>query len=497
MSRRLPRPFYNPVTFGAAAVAAVCFGLIIFLVILELTAEQQKPYMGVIAFVILPTFLIIALAVAVYGILREQRLIRKGLVAERQFPTIDLNDPRHRRAFVFITAGSVVFLLFSAFGSYKAYEHTDSDAFCGETCHTVMEPEYTAYQFSPHAKVGCAKCHIGAGADWFVKSKISGSYQVYSTMFNKYPRPIQTPIKDLRPAQETCEQCHWPQHFFSEKLEQYAYFGRDEKNPRWDLDLILKVGGGIEEAGPTSGIHWHMNIANEVTYIARDDKRQDIPWVEARSKDGSVRVYRNADDPMTEEEMTAGERRRMDCIDCHNRPTHIYHPPQRSVNHLMSVGWIDPALPFAKAVAVDALETEFTSKEAAFDSIGIIVRSYYAESFPDISVGKKASIDRMVDELRKVHARTYFPYMKMNWKAVTDNVGHMYYPGCFRCHDGKHVSDDGKVLSRDCNTCHTILTERSMTGKVRSSPDGLDFVHPVDIGDAWKEMNCSECHSGR
>ncbi len=272
MKRIFPSSFYNPVTLVGAAIAGVSFGLILFLMVLESFSESPKPYMGIIAFVLLPAVLLIGLFILVFGIVRERRRIHSGK-PEMHLPQIDLNNPKHRTAFAAFSLGTILLLLLSAFGSFKAYEHTDSDQFCGETCHKVMEPEYTAYQFSPHARVGCVKCHIGPGAGWFVRSKLSGTYQVYATLFNKYPRPIPTPIENLRPAQETCEQCHWPKHFFSEKQLQNTYFTSDEKNTKWTLNLLIKIGGGNVEAGPTSGIHWHMNIANQVTYATADSQR--------------------------------------------------------------------------------------------------------------------------------------------------------------------------------------------------------------------------------
>ncbi|HMK38543.1 MAG TPA: NapC/NirT family cytochrome c, partial [Bacteroidota bacterium] len=400
-----------------------------------------------------------------------------------------------RTAFGFIAVGTVLLLLFSAFGSFKAYEHTDSDQFCGESCHTVMEPEYTAYQYSPHARVGCVKCHIGPGAGWFVRSKLSGTYQLYAVTFNKYPRPIPTPIENLRPAQETCEQCHWPKQFFSQKEIKNTYFMSDDRNTRWSLNLLVKIGGGNLESGNTSGIHWHMNLANELTYIPADSSRQTIPWIRSKHPDGKVTVYRSTESTLSDEELQKRPVRRMDCIDCHNRPTHIYQSPARSVNHLMALGWIDPSLPGVKALAVRALEYPYSSTPVAMDSIKRTVQEYYASGYPAVADSQKEAIERTVDELRRIYSRNYFPHMRVNWKTYPDNIGHMYSPGCFRCHDGKHVSDSGVVLSRDCNMCHTILAQQFEQDSLRLSLGGIEYRHPVDIGDAWKESNCNECHN--
>jgi hypothetical protein len=495
MTRKLPSSFYNVMSMVGAAIAAVSFGLILFMMLLEAIADSSKPYVGIIAFVILPAILLIGVAIFVGGIVREHRRVRSGKPHGMHLPQIDLNNPRHRTALAGSVVGAILLLLFSAFGSFQAYEATDSDQFCGETCHTVMEPEYTAYQYSPHARVGCVKCHIGPGAGWFVRSKLSGAYQVYAAAFDKFPRPIPTPIENLRPAQETCEQCHWPKHFFNEKRHTNTYFLSDEENTRWTLDLLMKIGGGNVEAGPTSGIHWHMNIAHEVEYIALDTTRQVIPWVRVKTGYNTERVYRNTEIEVSEDSLQKSFRRRMDCIDCHNRPTHIFHPPAQSMNHVMSQGWIDPALPNIKSLSVQVLETGYTTKASGLDSIGLLVREYYATEYPHLVETHQDKIVRAIEELQKIYSRNYFPEMRVDWKRFNDNIGHMFYPGCFRCHDGKHVADDGKVLSRDCNTCHTILAQEMQGDSLRLSLGGVEYRHPVDVGDAWKEMNCSDCHN--
>lgn len=494
MINRLPKIFYNPTSIVGGSISLISFGLIIFLMILEIFASEPKPYMGIIAFVILPVFLLIGIFLFFYGAIREKRKIQSGLRKENEFPVIDLNDDRQRRAVVFFSSAGLLLLIFSAFGSYKAYEYTDSDAFCGELCHKVMKPEYTAYQVSPHARVGCVKCHIGPGADWFVRSKLSGAYQVYATIFDKYPKPIPTPIENLRPAQETCEQCHWPKHFFNEKQVVYDYYESDEKNTRWNLYLLLKVGGGMEEAGPTSGIHWHMNIKNKITYYSIDRERQIIPYIEVERMDGTKATYRSTELKFSESEIKNYIPRRMDCIDCHNRPTHIFHPPNRSVDHAISLGWINRDLPFIKSVSVQALEKNYPTTERALIRIKEFIEDFYSLNYPEVYRNKKEDIKKAISELQKIYQRNYFPEMKVSWQNHFDNIGHMYYLGCFRCHDGKHVSDDGKVLTKDCNTCHVILSQSFENEPVRLSLEGLEYIHPVDIGKDWRDVNCSDCH---
>lgn len=494
MKKRLPPSFYNPVTIAGALIASTSFGLILFLMLIDALSSEHKPYMGIVAFVILPAFLLGGLGVILYGIIREHRRETKGLHRDHVLPKIDLNDPKHRQAALIFSVGTILLLLFSAFGSFKAYEFTDSDQFCGTVCHSVMTSEYTAYQNSPHAHVGCVKCHIGSGADWYVRSKITGAYQIYSVTFNKYPRPIPTPIKNLRPASETCEQCHWPKAFYSRMEKVKNYYLSDEQNSKMSLLLSINIGGGNEESGVTAGIHWHMNIANKVTYIAADEARQVIPWVKIKTLDGKETVYRSTSVKLPKEMMKEENIRNMDCIDCHNRPSHIYNPPATSVNNLIAASYIDPQLPYAKSITVQALEAGYSKKEIALDSIRSIIKDFYSVNYPDIAVSKKSQIEQTIQEVQKIYQRNYFPEMNVSWHKFPNNIGHLYSPGCFRCHDGKHVSSDGKVIPKDCSICHTILSEQFGNEKPELSLTGVGYRHPVDIGNSWKDDLCSDCH---
>ncbi|MBI1854087.1 MAG: NapC/NirT family cytochrome c [Planctomycetes bacterium] len=491
MRRFLPRSFFNVITLVGACLSLLSLTLILFLTALEAFSGHSKPYIGVVTFVILPVLFLMGAGLILGGAYRAHRRQLKG----KPFAlNVDLSTPRHRATAGVLGVGGGLFLTVSIFLSFQAYEYTDSPSFCGGTCHPVMEPEETAYQFSPHARVACAQCHIGPGAAWFVRSKLSGTYQVYATLFDKFPRPIPTPIENLRPAQETCEQCHWPKHFLSEKLQVHDYFLGNEANTRWSLHLLLKTGGGNIEVGPTSGIHWHMNIGHKVEYVPIDRQRLVIPWVSSTNPEGQTVVYRTTDASITDEQIAAAPKRRMDCIDCHNRPAHIYRPPSLSVNVSMAVGWIDPQLPFVKSVSVRALRDNYTSKQEAQDGIRSTVEDFYRSYYPALATERASQIERTVKEVQRIYSRNFFPEMKVNWKTFPNHIGHLYSPGCFRCHDGKHQTAEGKVLSKDCNVCHTILAQEITGSPQRLALEGIEYRHPVDIGNAWKEMNCFDCH---
>jgi len=487
--QKLPSSFYNTISIAGAIIAAVSFGCILFFFLVDLFAETTTPYLGILTYIIFPAFLILGLLLIPIGSWREHRR-RARTNAFPALPRIDLNIPHHRRLAIIFICVTTVFLLFTGVGSYHAYEFSESTTFCGKICHTVMEPEYTAYQNSPHARVTCTGCHVGPGAGWYVQSKLSGAYQVYAVMFNKYPRPIPTPIENLRPARETCEQCHWPQAFFGNKQDTRVHFMKDEQNSRWTYNLLIKIGGGSPELGHTSGIHWHMNIANKIEYIAADNSREVIPWVRSTNAKGETTIYQAE----TDATIDSAKIRVMDCIDCHNRPTHIFKSPNIALNNALNYGLIDAALPSIKATAVEALTPEYPTKEAALAAIDSTLRNFYAANFPDIAAQKSRRIDDAVKQVQDIYQKNDFPKMQASWRNYPDHIGHYLSAGCYRCHDGKHQSSDGKVITRDCNACHLIIEQGDGKTVNETNLAGLEFKHPVDIGEAWKESSCHECH---
>ena len=243
-----------------------------------------------------------------------------------------------------------------------------------------MKPEHTAFQNSPHANVSCTVCHIGPGADWFVKSKLNVLYQVYSTIFNKYDRPVKAPVHNLRPAKETCYTCHWPEKFFGSVERQRIHHAMDASNTAWQVRMLVKVGGGDPKQGRVEGGHWHTAAGNTTAYIATDEKRQVIPWVRLTDADGNVTIYQSEDEPeLSEEEVAQHEVRTMDCIDCHNRPTHHFHPPGYALDVAITAGTIDPAIPYIKLNAMKALMGKHETEDKAVEAI----KTSLYEVYPD------------------------------------------------------------------------------------------------------------------
>lgn len=454
---------------------------------MDALSKAPNPYVGILTYFVAPAFLFLGLFLALVGALRERKKLGEsaGLLPKM---VVDLSRPRDRKIMGMFLLGSLLFLLLSAIGSYHTYHFTESTTFCGEACHTVMEPELVTYQHGPHARVSCVQCHIGPGAEWFVKAKISGLYQLYATAFDKFPRPVPTPIKNLRPAQETCEQCHWPQKFAGNLDRTYNYFLADETNTPFTVRMSMKVGGGDPSRGPVGGIHWHMNIANKVEYIATDESRQKIPWVRIVDEQGVVKEFRL---PGFTNDPSAYAIRTMDCMDCHNRPAHQYQSPNKAVNLAMSLGTIDPTLPSIKSNAVYALTRNYTNRLQALEGIAtLLAASYSAERYS----GSREKVRTAITVVQQIYRNNFFPEMRASWEAYPDNIGHMIWDGCFRCHDGRHRTADGQetIRANDCNSCHTILAQGQGEDLNLLTPSGQEFQHPGDEVDGA----CTDCHTG-
>ena len=480
----------NPVSLAGVALGIVSLANIFIFFLIDQIATKASPYIGILAYMVSPGFLILGLLLMLAGVLLERR---KHAAPSAFYPRIDLNDRTQRSAVISFLTFLLVFVVVSAAGSYKAYEFTESTSFCGQLCHTVMIPEYTAYQLSPHARVACAECHVGAGATWFVKSKLSGSRQVFATIFNTFPRPIPSPVRNLRPAQETCEQCHWPKKFYGGQLKVFSHYGSDEKNTLRQIRMLIKTGGGDPATGAPEGIHWHMNIGNKIDYVAADEKRQVIPYIHVEDLQGRITEYYAKDSSLSKDQIAKSARHHMDCVDCHNRPTHIYVPPDQSVDQALLARRIDSSLPFIKQEAVTVLAATYKTNDEALRSIASGLQGFYETKYPDVAKSKQLEIRNAVTEIQQIYSRTTFPDMKLNWQTHPNNLGHYYFPGCFRCHDGQHVSADGRVISKDCNQCHSLMSETE--GTATASAPTPAFQHPVDIGDLT-QVNCSDCHTG-
>jgi len=341
-------------------------------------------------------------------------------------------------------------------GGYQLLEFMDSTAFCGRLCHQVMYPEYTAYQASPHSRVTCSECHVGSGADYLVRSKVTGIPLVFATLFDTFDRPIPTPVENLRPARQTCEQCHRPERFAGDLVRVHTSYLPDEANTKQVDTRILRVGGGELEVA--RDIHWH--IAAKVWYLHLDEQRQEVGWVGVEDSKGILTEYI---DPRKASKISTqridDEKRLMDCMDCHNRATHIFRSPEELIDMALTQGKIDDSLPFIKKNGLLALDPPNPSLAQAVTRVEDI-KEFYRTAYSQIYEEKEPAIDEAIKELKEIARLTTFPDMKVNWETYIDNKAHQESLGCFRCH-GKLVgttgNQEGKVIDADCESCHYFL----------------------------------------
>lgn len=492
--RKTPSLLRNYISLAGVAVAIASLTSIGLLVLLELSSGDANPYTVLVTYILLPGVLVFGILLMGAGALLERRKRRKYPDSHiPAYPVLDLNDPSRRRTLVIFLCVTFIFLFISAFGSYRAFEYTESVQFCGQQCHTVMKPEFVAYNASPHARVACVECHVGGGPEWYVRSKINGMHQLYAVTFHTYSKPIETPVQNMRPANDTCAKCHWPEKYYGDQLKVFNHYGYDENNSLNQTRMMIKVGGGSPDTGQVGGIHWHMNVANEVTYIAADNKRQDIPWVSFKDKSGKVTEFTARGASLSDQQISQSEKRRMDCIDCHNRPTHVYLTPNQAVDQALAAGRLDVTLPFVKAKAVEALSGQYTDTDQAVAAIAEKINGFYRQSYPQVASSRQASVDQAVAEVQQLYQTYFFPEMNTNWQSHKNNIGHLIGQGCFRCHDGQHFSRDGQVIRNDCSICHTTL-DQTFAGKTVQPAGGL-FQHPVNVGDK-NTYQCAICHRG-
>jgi len=363
-----------------------------------------------------------------------------------------LLDPAQRQRVPFVLLGALLATLLFA-GIVYGWEYTSQPAFCGTTCHT-MPPEYSAYQQSAHARVDCVTCHVSKGVNTAVMEKVTDLRHIILYTFKSYETPIV--IKSLRPAREACEHCHWPERFYSDRVNKVIHFAADDKSTELNTYLIMKTGGGSERTGKGYGIHWH--VENDVEFVATDEFNQVIPWVRATFPDGRVVEYFDDSSKLSKAEVAQLEKHRMECVDCHNRAAHYIKSPEALVDAALAANQMDRSLPEIKRKAVEALTTPVETRGRAIDGLD----EYYRTKYADVYAQKKQAVSAAVQLLHQLDSETSFPALQETWKTYPNNVGHKDFPGCFRCHDGKHIAQTSDVsperqsIRLQCNLCHTI-----------------------------------------
>jgi hypothetical protein len=412
---------------------------------MHLRSGKDNPYIGIVILVIALIFFLGLILVPI-GIYLAKRRVKQ------RFETHISDAKTARRSLLWVfgiaSAGNV---LIGTQLTYHGVEHMESVQFCGTSCH-VMKPEFMAYQFSPHSRIACVDCHVEPGAKGFVESKMSGTRQLFETIMNRQPRPIPSALESGRlvPSKETCEHCHWAEKFAAVRLKVITRFAEDEANTQSQTVLLLLVGGSR-----TKGIHGsHFGPGIEISFAKVDPKRQKIPIVEYRNtKTGIKKLYKASD---------AGEAKnvemiRMQCVDCHNRPTHTFELPETAVDRAMMGGFLPSTLPYLKKKSVEVLKASYSTSEDAAKKIPAALTEYYKNAYPNIYQSRKSVIEQAAKTVADLYGRNVFPDLKVTWGTYPNNAGHTDFPGCFRCHDEDHKTADGATITQDCQTCHVPL----------------------------------------
>jgi len=457
---------HNLLSLIGTAIALATLVLMASLFAMELSGFEGGPYIGILTYLILPMIFVIGLVLIPVGAVLYRRRLRRAPGGQEAplLPVFDLNVKATRRWLLTVFAVTMVNIVIVAGATYKGIHVMETVEFCGLACHSVMEPEHTAHSRSPHSRVACAECHIGPGADWFVKSKLDGAWQLVSVAFDLYPRPVSTPLHDLRPARETCEQCHWPTKFVGDKLRVIHHYEEDEESTELTTALLLKVGGS--KASGSQGIHWHVDPNVDIRYRS-DETREEIYEIEFTQ--GEEETVRFADRKAPDE---GGVWRSMDCVDCHNRPSHIYESPGPAIDVAIEAGLIDRSLPFVKRESLRVIQTQYESHEIAREGIAADLAAFYDENYPNVAAERGDDIATVATVLGDIYSVNIFPQMNVWWDVYPNHIGHEQSDGCFRCHRRSMRTADREQVSDDCENCHILLAEEE------KNPDIMSILRP-------------------
>ncbi|MCA9961277.1 MAG: NapC/NirT family cytochrome c [Anaerolineales bacterium] len=420
--------------------------------------------------------------------------MRKLFSAIKRFFFPPAGSPLWVRTLPFIILGILTISLIS--GTVYGWTYTNSSVFCGTTCHT-MPPEYSAYQRSPHARVQCVECHIGRDVVTTQFSRKAGDLRhVYLTLTQDYEFPIFS--RAMRPARESCETCHFPEKFSDDSLREIKTYGNDAENSPESLYLVLKTGGGSKREGLGRGIHWH--VENEVWYLATDALEQNIPYVRTVDEEGNVTEYYDIASGITPDDIAGTFLERMDCISCHNRITHSIPTPEEAVDQALSKGLISPELLYVRDEAVALLSVKYESLTEADEAFATLP-DFYAENYPDLYEAQQDAIQETVGVLQDMYVQMVFPEQELDWETHPDNLGHKNSPGCFRCHDGKHLTGTEEAIRLECNLCHSVpvTADNSLVANIEiaQGPEPTSHTHNswIALHGRSIDSSCASCHT--
>lgn len=497
--KKPPRLIYNPLSLAGASLAVAAMSTGLFLSLAEVLLNASTAYGGLV-YGAVGLFFLLGLGLIACGMRIESSRRRKG---RRPFFAVRLAidferfaKPRPVGGFLLGVGVVVLCVLTVGKAVTRGATFMESNTFCGSACHEVMGPEFAVYALSPHARIECVRCHVGSNPESYLRSKLNGLRQLWALASGTVQRPIPTPIQDQRPSREMCEQCHWPSRQIGTREIVRSYSLSDEENSRRRVRLLIDIGGASPDGVAGSGIHYHMSLDHTVEYIARDLERQQIAWVRITHPDGTVEEFEDLDAPLSEEEAERLELRVMDCLDCHNRPAHRFTAPLTLMNRALEEGTISRELPYIKVEGARALQGEYEHVEAAEAAIAARLMRFYREEYPERFEQLRGEIERGIKALQAIYRANIFPGMKADSFAHPDNLGHLNWDGCFRCHSDTMESDEGNLIFTTCERCHIVIAQGGRAERVKSHTEGLAFVHPEDETTIEEFTECTDCHTG-
>lgn len=463
--------------------AALTTGSFVLFVVFELSylsGGTQNPYFDLLVFMFLPALFVGGLLLIGFGWWRFGRAAKKQGLSTKAMLALRFGDanasPGALGSRVLWIVGGLTVLNIVVVGGTTAQmkSHMDGPKFCGTTCH-VMNPEWTAYQDSPHRNVACVDCHVGDGAQALVASKLRGLGQMYEHARAIYNRPIPTPVHTLSSARETCERCHSPEADYGTPVRVLTRHASDRASTPLFSTLAMKIGSGGGERGVA---HWHASKNVVIDYGTRDSSRRTVDWVTVELNDGSEKQYarrgvaRGAIDKSTA--------RRMDCVDCHNRPAHQFDNPEAKIDELIIEGTLDRRWPFVKRKALSALTANYTNATQAAARIRASFAGYYGDQHPQLAALDRKQLERATNVLISLWKRNIHPAMKVTWDSYPSLVGHRTPgEGCFRCHNSSLLDEKGRSIPHDCTLCHSLLAHESTTPFANLTPSKDDpFAEP-------------------
>jgi nitrate/TMAO reductase-like tetraheme cytochrome c subunit len=464
----IPRLWSNWITLLGTVIASVSAVTVLVALAIGLTSSGLNAYAAAILFLVIPGLFAFGLLLIPLGLFLERRRAQRPGAPPPDPDSVEaviayaMKSGTARRRIGFVLLMTTLNIFIFATVTHRAVTFMETPKFCGTTCHKVMQPEYDAYNTSAHSRVSCVDCHIGSGASSMVKAKLTGLRQVWGVFTNNYHRPIETPVHNLRPANETCGNCHQANRQIGSRVGFRVHFKSDEANTPQVTAMMFHVGGADARTGEWSGIHWHASDRYQVRYEVLDAKRETIGKIQ---KLEGGKVVKEWLPPKDQPQGAVSELRTMDCIDCHNRATHVYDgAPDAAVEKALADGRLDRKVPWLRQIAAGVLKGATPARADAEAYFRPALEGAYARDHASAKPSA-AALDGAARGLVALYRRNVYPEMNLTWNNYPAQMGHAGPdPGnaktqCFRCHAGDRQTADGKELSSKCELCHEVIAK--------------------------------------